>query len=149
MRNQTKFHLQQLQLAMQKLDLWQVTPPAQEAFLSQEPFAIDTMSPEEWLQWIFIPRMFALLESGADLPSQIAVSPYLEEAFKEAERIGIKGIVRNCVDGRVEIVAEGNDDQLQDFYNWLKVGPRTASVERVLVDDIEDKQYSDFSIIHR
>ena len=30
MRNQTKLHLQQLQLAMQKLDLWQVTPPAQE-----------------------------------------------------------------------------------------------------------------------
>ncbi len=85
MRNQTKLHLQQLQLAMQKLDLWQVTPPAQEAFLSQEPFAIDTMSPEEWLQWIFIPRMFALLESDAELPSKIAVSPYLEEAFKEAE----------------------------------------------------------------
>jgi len=79
MRNQTKLHLQQLQLAMQKLDLWQ------DAFLSEEPFAIDTMSPEEWLQWIFIPRMFALLESGAELPSKIAVSPYLEEAFKEAE----------------------------------------------------------------
>ena len=29
--------------------------------------------------------MFALLESGAALPSKIAVSPYLEEAFKEAE----------------------------------------------------------------
>ena len=86
MRNQTKLHLQQLQLAMQKLDLWQVTPPAQDAFLSQEPFAIDTMSPEEWLQWIFIPRMFALLESGADLPSQIAVSPYLEEVFKRSRR---------------------------------------------------------------
>lgn len=85
MRNQTKLHLQQLQLAMQKLDLWQAVPPPQDAFLSQEPFAIDTMSPEEWLQWIFIPRMFALLESGADLSSQIAVSPYLEEAFKEAE----------------------------------------------------------------
>jgi len=75
MRNQTKLHLQQLQLAMQKLDLWQAVPPSQDAFLSEEPFAIDTMSPEEWLQWIFIPRMFA----------QIAVSPYLEEAFKEAE----------------------------------------------------------------
>ena len=46
MRNQTKLHLQQLQLAMQKLDLWQVTPPAQDAFLSQEPFAIDTMAAE-------------------------------------------------------------------------------------------------------
>lgn len=85
MRNQTKLHLQQLQLAMQKLDLWQAVPPSQDAFLSEKPFAIDTMSPEEWLQWIFIPRMFALLESGAALPSKIAVSPYLEEAFKEAE----------------------------------------------------------------
>ena len=49
----------------------------------------------------------------------------------------------------MEIIAEGNDDQLQDFYNWLKVGPRTASVERVLEDYIENKRYSDFSIIHR
>lgn len=69
--------------------------------------------------------------------------------WKEAERIGIKGTVRNCVDGSVEIVAEGNDGQLQDFYNWLKVGPRTASVKRVLEDYIENKRYSDFSIIHR
>ena len=69
--------------------------------------------------------------------------------WKEAERIGIKGTVRNCVDGSVEIVAEGNDEQLQDFYNWLKVGPRTASVKRVLEDYIENKRYSVFSIIHR
>ena len=69
-----------------------------------------------------------------------------------AKRFVVYGRVQGvgyCVDGSVEIVAEGNDDQLQEFYNWLKVGPRTASIERVLVDDIEDKQYSDFSIIHR
>ena len=69
--------------------------------------------------------------------------------WKEAERIGIKGTIRNCFDGSVEIVAEGNVDQLQEFYNWLKVGPRTASVERVLEDNIENKHYPDFSIIHR
>lgn len=69
--------------------------------------------------------------------------------WKEAEKIGIKGTVRNCADRSVEIVAEGNDGQLQDFYNWLKVGPRTASVERVLEDNIENKHYPDFSIIHR
>ena len=43
MRNQTKLHLQQLQLAMQKLNLWQAVPPSQDAFLSEEPFAIDTI----------------------------------------------------------------------------------------------------------
>lgn len=69
--------------------------------------------------------------------------------WNEAEKIGIKGTVRNCTDGSVEIIAEGNDDQLQHFYDWLKVGPRTATVERVLVDNIENKRYSDFSIIHR
>ncbi len=66
--------------------------------------------------------------------------------WKEAERIGIKGTVRNCTDGSVEIIAEGNDDQLQDFYDWLKVGPRTASVERVLVDNIEDKRILTFRL---
>ena len=52
MRNQTKLHLQQLQLAMQKLDLWQAVPPSQDAFLSEEPFAIDTMLPEECLPYL-------------------------------------------------------------------------------------------------
>ncbi len=68
-----------------KLDLWQAVPPSQEAFLSEEPFAIDTMSPEEWLQWIFIPECLPYLKVALELPSKIAVSPYLEEAFKEAE----------------------------------------------------------------
>lgn len=83
MRNQTKLHLEALQQTMQRLNLWQAMPPAQEAFLSQEPFSLDTMAPEEWLQWVFIPRMHALLESGAPLPNQIAISPYIEEALKE------------------------------------------------------------------
>lgn len=83
MRNQTKRHLDELQQTMQRLNLWKTIPPAQEAFLSEEPFALDTMEPEEWLQWVFIPRMHALLESGAELPSQVAISPYIEEALKE------------------------------------------------------------------
>ena len=34
MRNQTKQHLEQLQITMQQLNLWQTMPPAAEAFLS-------------------------------------------------------------------------------------------------------------------
>jgi tRNA pseudouridine synthase C len=83
MYQQTLLHLQNLQQTMERLALWQTMPPQEEAFLSDQPFALDTMSPTEWLQWIFIPRMYALLESQATLPSQIAISPYLEEALKE------------------------------------------------------------------
>ncbi|MCK3657324.1 anhydro-N-acetylmuramic acid kinase [Pasteurellaceae bacterium Pebbles2] len=87
MIEQTKKHLRDLQKIMQELALWQTVPPAEQAFLSTEPFAIDVMSVNEWLQWIFIPRMWALLESGAQLPRQIAISPYVEEALKEQERL--------------------------------------------------------------
>ncbi|OOF58956.1 YqcC family protein [Rodentibacter myodis] len=89
MRNQTKLHLERLQQTMQRLNLWQGVPPAAEAFLSQEPFSLDTMEPQEWLQWVFIPRMHALLESGAALPNQIAISPYIEEALKEFDDLAM------------------------------------------------------------
>ena len=50
MRNQTKKYIQQLQNVMHSLSLWQSIPPAADAFLSEEPFSIDTMSAQEWLQ---------------------------------------------------------------------------------------------------
>lgn len=72
---------------MHELALWQSVPPCEEAFLSEQSFAIDTMSATEWLQWIFIPHMHALLDSDHPLPTQIAISPYIEEALKEQERL--------------------------------------------------------------
>lgn len=82
---QTKNHLYQLQSVMQELHLWQEIPPDEQAFQSQEPFAIDRMEAQEWLQWVFIPRMHALIERAGELPKQIAISPYIEEALKETE----------------------------------------------------------------
>ncbi|WP_386686561.1 MULTISPECIES: YqcC family protein [unclassified Lonepinella] len=87
LHHKTKTHLRDLQKILQELDLWQTVPPSEQAFASQEPFAIDYMQAHEWLQWIFIPRMWALLEAGAALPSKIAISPYVEEALKEQERL--------------------------------------------------------------
>ena len=85
MHQKTRLHLQNLQHTMERLALWQSVPPQEAAFLSEQPFALDTMNPTEWLQWIFIPRMHALVESQAPLPRQIAISPYLEEALKEED----------------------------------------------------------------
>lgn len=83
MHQQIRLHLLQLQFTMERLDLWQVTPPNEQAFLSEQPFALDTMTPTEWLQWIFIPRMHALIEAKASLPKTFAITPYLEEALKD------------------------------------------------------------------
>ena len=87
MHSETRIYLMELRQAMERLDLWQAVPPSPEAFSSQAPFSLDTLSPEEWLQWIFIPRMSALIESQADLPREIAISPYIEEALKEYDDV--------------------------------------------------------------
>lgn len=82
-RKQTQEQLNELQKIMQKQGLWQSLPPSPEALKSSQPFAIDSLTATEWLQWIFIPRMQALIDSKQPLPTQIAISPYLEEVLKE------------------------------------------------------------------
>ena len=86
-KSQVKLFEKQLELIiaeLQKIALWQTSPPNPDAFLSEQPFALDTMQAHEWLQWIFIPRMRALIEANANLP-QFALHPYFEEALKDEE----------------------------------------------------------------
>ena len=62
MRNQNKLHLSTITTCYAKLDLWQAVPPSQRSLLSEEPFAIDTMSPEEWLQWFLFQECLPYLK---------------------------------------------------------------------------------------
>lgn len=68
---------------MRRLNLWQDLPPSEVARASPTPFCVDTLSPEQWLQWVFLPRMLALLEAKADLPRRFAIAPYFEVAYRD------------------------------------------------------------------
>lgn len=52
---------------------------------------------------------------------------------EEAARLGLKGWVRNLRDGRVEVLACGEDSALEPFQQWLRDGPDMARVEHVEV----------------
>jgi len=52
-------------------------------------------------------------------------------AQREAERLGLTGWVRNLTDGRVEIVAEGSEDQVNQLIELIKQGPRFSKVEKI------------------
>jgi uncharacterized protein YqcC (DUF446 family) len=80
--------LQQLEAQLQHHELWQQTMPSAEALQSTEPFAIDTLHPHEWLQWIFIARMRALVESNQPLPRGFSIEPYFAEAWKQELHYG-------------------------------------------------------------
>ncbi|WP_337261318.1 MULTISPECIES: YqcC family protein [unclassified Serratia (in: enterobacteria)] len=83
--NQVRQSLQAIEQAMQDLALWQAAPPEPEAFSSTEPFCVDSMRAEEWLQWVLLPRMMALLDAGAALPTRFMIAPYFEEALKDKQ----------------------------------------------------------------
>ena len=48
----------------------------------------------------------------------------------KAEELNIKGNVRNNADGSVSIEAEGEEENLHQFVEWCKRGPKFAQVER-------------------
>ena len=61
-----------------------------------------------------------------------------------ADSLGICGYVKNCDDGSVLIEAEGGDDELDMFIVWCKKGPRGAQVEKIEIENAEQKHYKDF-----
>ena len=69
--------------------------------------------------------------------------------MKQAAALGITGWVRNLPDGRVEVEAEGNDDQLFELEQLLWKGPTLSRVDDVKIDyDQEDRNHASFRITH-
>jgi len=54
--------------------------------------------------------------------------------LRQAQTLGLNGYVRNCWDGTVEVVAEGEREAVDKLLSWLHVGPRSADVEEVEVE---------------
>lgn len=67
------------------LGWWSERAPSAEALASREPFCVDTLAFEQWLQWVFLPRMKALLESSAPLPAASGIREMVEESYRGRE----------------------------------------------------------------
>ena len=67
-------------------------------------------------------------------------------ALHEAERLRIKGWVKNSRDGNVEVWAEGAPETLERFLEWLQNGPRFSRVESVRKENMEPKGYRNFNV---
>jgi len=59
---------------------------------------------------------------------------YRVSARQEARRLHLSGFARNLPDGRVEIVAEGEEAALTGFIRWCQRGPQGAHVQEVKLE---------------
>ena len=58
---------------------------------------------------------------------------------KKAIELGVNGWVKNTPQGSVNVVAEGTEEQLSLFIDWLNIGPNYAKVEGVEVEWLKSK----------
>lgn len=63
-----------------------------------------------------------------------------------AQRLGLTGWVRNLPDGRVELIACGDDAALRQLEAWLHEGPPHARVENVEQRDLPQQTFSGFDV---
>jgi uncharacterized protein YqcC (DUF446 family) len=63
------------------LQLWDAEMISAEALASEQPFAVDTMTFPQWLQFIFLPRLYFMIEKNLQLPGNCGIAPMAEEYF--------------------------------------------------------------------
>ena len=66
---------------LRRLQQWQSEPPTPEALASSEPFCVDTLTFVQWLQFVFLPRMHALVAMKQLPPGRCEIKPLADEYF--------------------------------------------------------------------
>ncbi|TWX67214.1 YqcC family protein [Colwellia demingiae] len=74
--------LEELTIELKLLKLWQIQPPSAAELSSSAPFCCDTLAFEQWLQFLFIPKIAMMINQQQSLPARISLTPMAEETFK-------------------------------------------------------------------
>ena len=84
---------------------------------------------------------------------QLTIEGWVQGVFfrtstvQEARRLGVKGWVRNCPDGSVEVVAQGKKKKIDELIQWCHQGPAGAQVRNVqLLWEDHQGAFENFSI---
>jgi acylphosphatase len=65
---------------------------------------------------------------------------------RKAKELNILGFVQNKQDASVYIEAQGETNDLNEFMDWLKIGPDWARVDRVQIQGQPLQDFESFSI---
>lgn len=72
---------------------------------------------------------------------------FRESARKLAEKLNIKGWIKNRPDEKVEAMISGDESDINDFINWCHTGPERAEVADVIVSQQSESKFEKFKVI--
>ena len=73
---------------------------------------------------------------------------YRQSALDKALALGVSGTVKNLKNGDVEIIIQGEEEQIRQITDWCRQGPPTANVTGIIVTELKIEQLSGFQIIY-
>lgn len=65
---------------------------------------------------------------------------------EKANELGLTGWARNLTDGRVEVMACGELNKINELHEWLKHGPELARVDEVLHENAVWEAFDRFGV---
>jgi uncharacterized protein YqcC (DUF446 family) len=71
-----------IEAQLRQLGQWDKIPPSEQALVSDQPFCVDTLILPQWLQFIFLPAIYQILESEQALPQRCGIVPIAEQYFR-------------------------------------------------------------------
>lgn len=85
-------HLLLIERELRVQGWWREQPPSAEDLASVEPFCVDTLDFEQWLQFIFLPRMKQILEQDLPLPNASGILAMAEMVYADrvAQSAGLR-----------------------------------------------------------
>lgn len=66
----------------------------------------------------------------------------------QARRLGVSGWVRNCEDGSVEALFDGNEEAVEQLIEMVRNGPPGARVDDLSVVYAEPENLANFEVRH-
>ena len=67
---------------------------------------------------------------------------------KKARELGLTGYARNLADGTVEVVAEGDEEKINELLSFIKRDPGASRVTGIKVKHKESENFKNFEIKH-
>jgi uncharacterized protein YqcC (DUF446 family) len=95
-----------LELKLRAEERWLAKSPSDSQLSSIQPFCVDTLAFEQWLQWVFIPRMQLLASKQLPLPGGCHLQPMGEQSLahlsqRQSELLEVLGRIDRLAFGLV------------------------------------------------
>lgn len=74
--------LDELVEQMRSHELWSDQQPDATALASTQPFCVDTLNFEQWLQYVMVPTFMSMIEREQTLPNQCDIQPMAQQTWQ-------------------------------------------------------------------